>query len=724
MKNKKLFAILTLLCFMFTLMPVAAFAQAVTPAPAPAETYAEVDSDYTVVKVGKNNVLLNITNATTGSYYAFALKDGVLVGDFQTVETDGAKKVNSDFISIEKAGKYEVFVTAVTEASAAVVGDPKMLKAEKVSLLKDEAVTMLDNDVVVKDQAQNYRIELTTEKGTSVAANSGYNEIPVVATLYNTQGTEKTDDDTVVVGAALEISTNSSAISVNKTSATTNAAGVVKFKVSASTAGEYKVYVEYGTKADAELVINAGVLAPAKISLYNVSYKQIALGQAVTSAEAMFTITDINGNVINADSVYADKEMFDADQYDVKVIEKPAGSAVDDTDTYGLKYSASAGAWLFTGPTLDEEGTYTFKIMLANGAYTTVTVDAKEFQTPVELKIAYKQNAIELDGEGLLNKLYYVDANGVIKSLFANGKVDSEVKLSANGYAIDKFTAADGTVKVKADEKYVGSKITVLAVSEKYNLVATAELTVANEAAAVKYANTNADVAVNNTLTANIVDMDGNKVALNKTAVDKEINYIVLDKPANAKVAVSTISEELAAKGQFKVSFTASEIGEYKLQTVVRYEQADGEDSVVKYYSGIETITVGNTGVEDVVVMSVGSNAIVVNSEIKTIDAAPIVENNRTFVPFRALAEAFGATVAYDEATQAVTAELNGTTVVMTIGSAAYTVNGVEKTADVAPFINGSRTMVPVRFVAEAFGITVTPTYDDNGATADILFAK
>ncbi|MBQ2014252.1 MAG: copper amine oxidase N-terminal domain-containing protein, partial [Peptococcaceae bacterium] len=97
---------------------------------------------------------------------------------------------------------------------------------------------------------------------------------------------------------------------------------------------------------------------------------------------------------------------------------------------------------------------------------------------------------------------------------------------------------------------------------------------------------------------------------------------------------------------------------------------------------------------------------------------------NRTFVPFRALAEAFGATVAYDEATQAVTAELNGVTVVMTIGAAEYTVNGVAKTADVAPFIAGSRTMVPVRFVAEAFGINVTPTYDDNGATADILFAK
>ena len=122
--------------------------------------------------------------------------------------------------------------------------------------------------------------------------------------------------------------------------------------------------------------------------------------------------------------------------------------------------------------------------------------------------------------------------------------------------------------------------------------------------------------------------------------------------------------------------------------------------------------------------MSIGSNEIIVNATKVIIDAAPMISNNRTFVPFRALAEAFGANVAFDEATQSVTAELNGAKVVMTIGSATYTVNGAEKTADVAPFINGSRTMVPVRFVAEAFGITVTPTYAENGATADILFAK
>ena len=179
---------------------------------------------------------------------------------------------------------------------------------------------------------------------------------------------------------------------------------------------------------------------------------------------------------------------------------------------------------------------------------------------------------------------------------------------------------------------------------------------------------------------------------------------------------------------------TSDKIGNVTVQvvcqvTVKGYDATNSDSGTsgtitnqTKYYTGTKIFAVGNDSVGDVVVMSIGSNEIIINDKKATIDAEPIIQNDRTYVPFRALAEAFGATVAYDEATQAVTAELNGVTVVMTIGSATYTVNGAEKTMDVAPFINGSRTMVPVRFAAEAFGIKVIPTYNPDGTTADILF--
>ena len=240
-------------------------------------------------------------------------------------------------------------------------------------------------------------------------------------------------------------------------------------------------------------------------------------------------------------------------------------------------------------------------------------------------------------------------------------------------------------------------------------------------------------VNANNKVGVAVVDSQGNKVALNRGAVkEATISYVVLDKPEDSKVSVSTdgADNNILTEGTFKMNVTANKVGNVTIQAVakVTYEKSvanstdKAQQNVVKYYTGTQIFAVGKDSVGQVVVMSIGSNEIIVNDAKGAIDAAPMIQNDRTYVPFRALAEAFGATVAYDEATQAVTAELNGVTVVMTIGSATYTVNGAEKTMDVAPFITGSRTMIPVRFAAEAFGIKVIPTYNPDGSTADILF--
>ncbi|HLN60682.1 MAG TPA: stalk domain-containing protein [Symbiobacteriaceae bacterium] len=66
-----------------------------------------------------------------------------------------------------------------------------------------------------------------------------------------------------------------------------------------------------------------------------------------------------------------------------------------------------------------------------------------------------------------------------------------------------------------------------------------------------------------------------------------------------------------------------------------------------------------------------------------------------------------GATVGWDPAAQRVTIAKGGTTVVMTIGSTAATVNGQPYTLDAASYLEQDRTQAPVRFVAEALGATV-----------------
>ena len=89
-------------------------------------------------------------------------------------------------------------------------------------------------------------------------------------------------------------------------------------------------------------------------------------------------------------------------------------------------------------------------------------------------------------------------------------------------------------------------------------------------------------------------------------------------------------------------------------------------------------------------------------------DVAPYIKDSRSFVPVRYLGEnMLGATVDWNEGAQKVILKKGGVEVVLTIGSKTYTVNGEAKTADVAPEIVNSRTFLPARYVAEAFGAAV-----------------
>lgn len=103
----------------------------------------------------------------------------------------------------------------------------------------------------------------------------------------------------------------------------------------------------------------------------------------------------------------------------------------------------------------------------------------------------------------------------------------------------------------------------------------------------------------------------------------------------------------------------------------------------------------------------IGSNIYYVGGAAKVMDVAPYIKDSRTYVPMRYAAEIIGAEVVWDDAARTVTLTKGDDVAVFTIGSTTYTVNGEAMTADVAPEIANSRTMLPARFVAEAFGAVV-----------------
>ncbi len=88
-------------------------------------------------------------------------------------------------------------------------------------------------------------------------------------------------------------------------------------------------------------------------------------------------------------------------------------------------------------------------------------------------------------------------------------------------------------------------------------------------------------------------------------------------------------------------------------------------------------------------------------------DQPPVKENNRTLVPLRAIFEALGASVTWNEATQTVTAVKEDTTIRLTIGSNQLYKNNDIVILDVPAQTKNDRTLVPVRAISESFGITV-----------------
>ena len=95
---------------------------------------------------------------------------------------------------------------------------------------------------------------------------------------------------------------------------------------------------------------------------------------------------------------------------------------------------------------------------------------------------------------------------------------------------------------------------------------------------------------------------------------------------------------------------------------------------------------------------------------------APFIDSaNRTQVPLRVTMEAYGCHVDWDGDTRTAIVEKGGTVVKVPIGQSYILVNGVKKTNDTVAVIKDSRTYLPIRAVLEAFGANVG--WDQNTQT-------
>ena len=118
------------------------------------------------------------------------------------------------------------------------------------------------------------------------------------------------------------------------------------------------------------------------------------------------------------------------------------------------------------------------------------------------------------------------------------------------------------------------------------------------------------------------------------------------------------------------------------------------------------------------IVITIGATTMAVGTETITLDTpAYINSENYTELPLRAVSEAFGATVGWDDASRTVTIMMGQRIISMTIGSKTMYINGTPVAMSTAPEITNERAFVPVRDLANALGIS---KIDWNEASATV----
>lgn len=107
------------------------------------------------------------------------------------------------------------------------------------------------------------------------------------------------------------------------------------------------------------------------------------------------------------------------------------------------------------------------------------------------------------------------------------------------------------------------------------------------------------------------------------------------------------------------------------------------------------------------IALSASALGIHIDGALLQTDVPPFEEDGTTLLPLRAVSEALGCKVGWDDPTQTVTVTKGQTTITFVIGSPVMTIGDAAYPLPHVPVLSHDRTFIPVRALSEALGFTV-----------------
>ena len=702
-KSRKLFAILVMTAMILTMLPLTAFAQNAYSYSASFvdvnKTSVRTDSDGSKNYVTFTVVLLdsgrNYFTGDVSDLYIKSSRDSesaaVLIGDDYkkiTGEIDSVTGAILDSISPNKYGEIKVRVWS------GLAGDAK------ISFYKGKGGTDTDPKAGKLIGEETITFTTTTEKAHTVEL-----------TIDDVEGDGPYVGDEITLRVRVrdkdKIGLDDATVTFQKSrnkgswqtigSKDTNRQGVATLKVVENESGDY----EYRAKAGSIY------------SDYSKDYEGNKITYKARTPVALEKITE-DGTLIAVDEDYKVKFKMkdylgnvctDVSKIDLEVIEAPSDSGLED-DIIEPESKVDDDKNVVFVFTPDEAGTYKLRAEVKDtGLRETLTLEAKEFGTVTEVKVSLPKDKTALRADDhdvrwgdddddaadtMQLKVKLLDEDGVEISTTD----DSAVRLASSNVSLVAISESDfGVVAgpIKADRTGVA---VVTATHLDTGISGSVEVPVVGAPAAidvdVDYNGLKADVSMQ------VVDSQGNPSYFES---DEDTDYNVVAKDV-------TISNPKKFKeGTGKATFTASvdEYDSYKVTVVTHNGYSTTFD--LDFEEAAEEVDVAN------VTMFIGSTNYVADGSAGSMDVAPFIEDGRTFVPVRFIAEAFGAEVDWepkDAATEKVFVTSGDIEITITIGEYTIEVVSDDETetvvSDVAAFIRDGRTFLPLRAIGEILG--------------------
>ncbi|WP_185602143.1 copper amine oxidase N-terminal domain-containing protein [Paenibacillus sp. 598K] len=123
-----------------------------------------------------------------------------------------------------------------------------------------------------------------------------------------------------------------------------------------------------------------------------------------------------------------------------------------------------------------------------------------------------------------------------------------------------------------------------------------------------------------------------------------------------------------------------------------------------------------------VVEMALGSELLTINGQQVTMDIVPVVHKGATYIPLRYLAEALGAEVGWDQEARVTILQVGEREARFWANRTFMELDGIQRHFATPILVQDGRTLVPVRFIAELFGWQVA--FSERGGTITLTLTQ